>query len=573
MANFAIDAVKAQTYDAIVIGSGISGGWAAKELCEKGLKTLVLERGRDVKHGVDYPTANLNPWDFAHRGELPLDTRAEYGKSRSFMREETLHWAIKPDEQPFVEEQPFTWTRGYHVGGKSLLWARQTQRWSDFDYEGPARDGFAVDWPIRYKDIAPWYSHVEKFAGISGNKDGLPHLPDGEFLPPIELNCVESHLQGIIAKNYTDRQLIQGRCAHLTKPQPVHYQQGRAQCMHRTLCVRGCPLGGYFSSNASTLPWAANTGNLTLRPDSVVHSVIYDEKLGKATGVRVIDAHTMQMTEFYAKIVFVNASALNSNLILLNSTSGRFPTGLGNDSGMLGKYIAWHNYRGKISAQYDGFPDKTTDGRNPSNGYIPRFRNVQKQETSGPASRFLRGYATGVGGGRGTHQNRDGMGLDLKDRLLNPQLGDWHISAWMQGETVPLAKNHVRLDPNRKDKYGMAQLVTAAGWAENDDKMVKDYLEQMTEMFTLAGFKNVKGVDTHSNPGSDIHEMGGVRMGRDPKTSLLNQWNQLHHCKNVFVTDGACMTSTGTQNPSLTYMALTARAANYAVGELKKKNL
>ncbi len=573
MANFAIDAVKAQTYDAIVIGSGISGGWAAKELCEKGLKTLVLERGRDVKHGVDYPTANLNPWEFPHRGQVPIDTRAEYGNIRSFMREETLQWAIKPDEQPFVEEKPFTWTRGYHVGGKSLLWARQTQRWSDFDYEGPVRDGFAVDWPIRYKDIAPWYSHVEKFSGISGNKDGLPHLPDGEFLPPIELNCIESHLQGVIAKKYTDRQLIQGRCAHLTKPQPVHYQQGRAQCMHRNLCNRGCPLGGYFSSNASTLPWAANTGNLTLRPDSVVHSVIYDEKLGKASGVRVIDAHTMQMTEYYAKIIFVNASALNSNLILLNSISNRFPNGLGNDSGLLGKYIAWHNYRGKISAQYDGFTDKTTDGKNPSNGYIPRFRNVQKQETSGPASRFLRGYATGIGGGRGMAQNRDGMGLELKEHLLNPGLGPWNISGWMQGETVPLEKNHVRLDPGLKDKYGIPQLITSAGWSENDDKMAKDFLEQMTEMFTLAGFKNINAVDTHSNPGSDIHEMGGVRMGLDPKTSLLNKWNQLHACKNVFVTDGACMTSTGTQNPSLTYMALTARAANYAVGEMKKKNL
>ena len=464
--------------------------------------------------------------------------------------------------------RPFTWTRGYHVGGKSLLWARQTQRWSDFDYEGPARDGFAVDWPIRYKDIAPWYSRVEKFSGISGNKDGLPHLPDGEFLPPIELNCVESHLQGVIAKKYTDRQLIQGRCAHLTNPQPVHYQQGRAQCMHRNLCNRGCPLGGYFSSNASTLPWAANTGHLTLRPDSVVHSIIYDEKLGKASGVRVIDAHTMQMTEYYARIIFVNASALNSNLILLNSTSSRFPNGLGNDSGLLGKYIAWHNYRGKISAQYDGFTDKTTDGKNPSNGYIPRFRNVQKQEMD-----FLRGYATGVGGGRGMTQNRDGMGLELKEHLLNPQLGPWNISGWMQGETVPLEKNHVRLDATRKDKYGIPQLVTSAGWSENDDKMAKDFLEQMTEMFTLAGFKNINAVDTHSNPGSDIHEMGGVRMGLDPKTSLLNKWNQLHSCKNVFVTDGACMTSTGTQNPSLTYMALTARAANYAVSEMKKKNL
>ncbi|GAA4455111.1 GMC family oxidoreductase [Nibrella saemangeumensis] len=566
MANFAIDAVQAMTYDAIVIGSGISGGWAAKELSEKGLKTLVLERGRDVKHGVDYPTSNMNPWDFPHRGQVPLAVRPEYG--RSFLREETLHWAMKADEQPFVQEKPFQWTRGYHVGGKSLLWARQTQRWSDFDFDGPARDDFAVDWPIRYKDLAPWYSHVEKFAGISGNKDGLPHLPDGEFLPPIELSCVESHLQGVIAKNYKDRQLIQGRCAHITKPQPIHQQQGRTQCMHRTLCVRGCPLGGYFSSNAATLPWAAKTGNMTLRPHSVVHSVIYDAKKGRATGVRVVDANTREMLEFYARIIFVNSSALNSNLILLNSQSDRFPNGLGNDSGLLGKYIAWHNYRGKISAQYDGFTDKRTDGKNPSNGYIPRFRNLHKQETD-----FLRGYAVGVGGGRGLTQNRQGMGLELKENLLNPKPGPWHISGWMMGETIPLENNHVRLDPNQKDKYGIPLLVTSADWTENDDKMVKDYMEQLPEMFTLAGFTNIKAVDTHSQPGADIHEMGGVRMGKDPKTSLLNKWNQLHACKNVFVTDGACMTSTATQNPSLTYMALTARAANYAVSELKKKNL
>ncbi|RYF76979.1 MAG: GMC family oxidoreductase [Cytophagaceae bacterium] len=573
MANFAIDAAPKMTYDAIVIGSGISGGWAAKELTGKGLKTLVLERGRDVKHVTDYPTANLNPWEFEHRGQVPLAVKEQYGNIRSFMREETLHWAIKPDEQPFVEEQPFTWTRGYHVGGKSLLWARQTQRLSDFDFDGPARDGFAVDWPIRYADIAPWYSYVEKFAGISGNKDGLPHLPDGEFLPPIELNCVESHLQSTIAQNYKDRQLIQGRCAHITKPQPVHTAQGRAQCQHRSLCVRGCPFGGYFSSNASTLPWAERTGNMTLRPYSVVHSIIYDEKKGRASGVRVVDANTMQMMEFYAKIIFVNGSALNSNQILLNSTSSRFPNGLGNDSGLLGKYIAWHNYRGKISAQYDGFADKTTDGKNPSNGYIPRFRNLHKQETSGPASRFLRGYATGVGGGRGFAQNREGMGLDLKEHLLHPKLGPWNVSGWMMGETIPIEANHVRLDPNLKDKYGIPQLITSAKWTENDDEMVKDYIEQMTEMFTLAGFKNINAVDTHANPGSDIHEMGGVRMGKDPKTSLLNKWNQLHNCKNVFVTDGACMTSTATQNPSLTYMAFTARAADFAVKELKKKNL
>ena len=569
MAHFNIDSKKNNTYDAIVIGSGISGGWAAKELCEKGLKTLVLERGRDVKHVSDYPTAMKNPWEFEHRGQVPLEIRNQYGNSRSFMREETLHWAIKPDEQPIIQEQPFTWTRGYHVGGKSLLWARQTQRWSDYDFEGPKRDGFAVDWPIRYADIAPWYSHVEKFAGISGNKDGLPELPDGEFLKPFELSCAEEHLKKSLTKNYQgNRHLIQGRAAHITDPKQIHFDQGRGQCQNRNLCVRGCPYGGYFSSNASTLPWAAKTGKMTLKPHSVVHSIIYDEKKSKATGVRVIDANTMEMTEYYAKIIFVNASAINSNAILLNSTSNHFQHGLGNNNGLMGKFLAWHNYRGKANAEYDGFQDKKTDGKNPSNGYIPRFRNIHKQETD-----FLRGYAIGIGGGRGYGSNRDGIGEDLKNSLLNPQLGKWYMSAWMMGESVPTEANHIRLSTDQKDKYGIPQIILSAKWTENDDKMVKDFTEQITEMFTLAGFTNVKAVDSHSNPGSDIHEMGGIRMGKDPKTSLLNEWNQLHECKNVFVTDGASMTSTGTQNPSLTYMALTARAVDYAVKEIKKGHL
>ena len=568
MTNFNIDSQRRRRYDAIVIGSGISGGWAAKELCEKGLRTLVLERGRDVKHVTDYPTAMKNPWEFEHRGQLSIDIKNQYAGSRSFLREETLHWAIKPDEQPFIQEKPFTWTRGYHVGGKSLLWARQTQRWSDFDFEGPQRDGFAIDWPIRYKDIAPWYSHVERFAGVSGNKDGLPHLPDGEFLPPIELSCVEAHLKDSLSKNYTDRQLIQARCAHITEPQQIHLEQGRGKCQHRNLCVRGCPYGGYFSSNASTLPWAAKTGKMTLRPNSVVHSIIYDERKNDAKGVRVMDTLTMEMTEYYAKIIFVNAGAINSNAILLNSTSNRFENGLGNDNGLLGKYLSWHNYRGKASAEYEGFPNTRTDGKNPSNGYIPRFRNILKQETD-----FLRGYAIGVSAGRPLNSNKDGIGEALKSSILNPEYGKWYVGAWMMGECVPLEDNHIRLSKDLTDKYGIPQVILSAKWTENDDKMVKDFNEQMTEMFTLAGFQNIKAVDSHSNPGSDIHEMGGVRMGKDPKTSLLNEWNQLHACKNVFVTDGACMTSTGTQNPSLTYMALTARAANYAVEQLKKHHL
>jgi choline dehydrogenase-like flavoprotein len=561
------DSVQKRTYDAIVIGSGASGGWAAKELCDFGLNTLILERGRDVKHIKDYPTAGKSPWQFEHRGTVPLEQRKDYQFAR-YMREETMHWAVKDDEQPFIQEKPFRWFRGYHVGGKSLLWARQTQRWSDFDFEGPLRDGFAVDWPIRYADLEPWYAHVEKFAGIAGNKDGLPELPDSECMPGFEMSCIERYFKENLEKNFPNRHLIQARCAHITDPQPIHVEQGRHKCQNQNLCSRGCVFGGYFSSNASTIPWALKTKKLTIRPFSVVHSVIYDDKKNRAIGVRIIDGPSKDITDFYAKIIFVNASALNTNAILLNSTSSRFPNGLGNDAGVLGKFVAWHNYRGKGSAEYEGFKDKATDGRNPSNSYIPRFRNVKNQETD-----FLRGYAIGIGGGRGLAPDTSPIGNQLRENLLHPPLGRWYISSWMMGETVPVEKNHVRLHPDLKDHYGIPQLIISCEWTENDDKMVNDYVEESKNMFEKAGFINIKVSDTNSLPGADIHEMGGVRMGRDPKTSLLNAWNQVHACKNVFVTDGACMTSTGTQNPTLTYMALTARAATYAVQELKKKNL
>lgn len=572
MANLNTTSIKKRTYDAIVIGSGISGGWAAKELTGAGLKTLVLERGREVKHVVDYPTAQLHPWELPHRGQLKTgvaEANPVVSKCYAF-GEATEQFFVKDAEHPYVQEKPFDWIRGYQMGGKSLLWARQTQRWSEFDFEGPARDGFAVDWPIRYADIAPWYSYVEKFAGISGNKDGLPQLPDGEFLPPHEMNCVEQYFSQAMAKEYGGtRPIIMGRCAHITQPQPIHLEQGRSKCAHRTLCERGCPLGGYFSSNASTLPWAAKTGKMTFRPDSVVHSIIFDEKKQKATGVRIIDSNTKQMEEFYAKIVFVNAAALNTNLILLNSTSNRFPNGLGNDNGLLGKYVAFHNYRATINATYEGYLDKTTDGRRPNSGYIPRFRNVLKQETD-----FLRGYAAGFGANRGSRDNRNGWGADLKDGLLKPKLDDfWSVGSHMMGETIPKESNFVALDKNLRDPWGIPQLRISVDYDDNDVKMTKDFFDQLTEMYTKAGFKNIRTYDSNRTPGLDIHEMGGVRMGKDPKTSLLNAWNQLHHCKNVFVTDGACMTSTATQNPSLTYMALTARAADYAVKELKKRNL
>lgn len=561
----------ANSFDAIVIGSGMSGGWAAKEFCEKGLKTLLLERGRDVKHIKDYPTTNMFPWEFKHRGQIPYAiTKDNPVVSRCYaFKEDAMHFFVKDTEHPYVQDKPFDWIRGYQVGGKSIMWARQTQRWSDFDFEGPARDGFAVDWPIRYKDLAPWYSYVEKFAGISGNKDGLEELPDGEFLPPWELTCVENYFKDVVAKNYKGRHVIYARCAHITKPEPIHIEQGRGMCLARTICQRGCPYGGYFNSNSTTIPWAEKTGNLTLRPHSVVHSIIYDEVKGKATGVRVIDAVSKQPIEFFAPVIFVNAGNLNTNLILLNSVSKRFPNGLGNDNGLLGKYVAFHNYRARISARYEGMKDFTVEQGRATGAYIPRFRNVRKQETD-----FLRGYASTFTARRSSRSKTDGFGEDLKDKLMaREELGSWNVGSTCMGETIPKETNFVSLDKDKKDEWGIPLLKISVDYDENDEKMIKDFFEQYTEMFTMAGFTDIKTGDSKQAPGLDIHEMGGVRMGKDPKTSLLNEWNQMHECKNVFVTDGACMTSTSTQNPSLTYMALTARAAHHAMDLMKKKEL
>lgn len=557
-------------YDAIVVGSGISGGWAAKELCEKGLKTLVLERGRQVEHLKDYPTMTSNPWDMPHRNRIPLADELENPVvNRCYAyAEDTQHFFVKDTEHPYVQNKPFDWVRGYQVGGKSLIWARQTQRWSKYDFEGPARDGFAVDWPIRYEDIAPWYSYVERFVGISGNYDGLDTLPDGEFLPAWEMNCVEKEIQKRILDAYGDRKFVIGRCAHLTQPKDIHLAQGRGQCMARNQCYRGCPFGGYFSSNSSTLPAAAKTGNLTIRPDSVVHSVIWDEEKGKATGVRVIDRVTQEATEYFAKVIFLNAACLNTNLILLNSTSRRFPNGLGNDSGILGKYIAFHNYRGTISAGFEGFEDKYYFGRRPTAVMLPNFRNVKKQETD-----FLRGYMTFYSAGRSGWGGGGNVPFGAEFKEANSIPGPWGVYMMMQGETIPKESNQVTLSSDLKDPWGIPQLQIDVAYDDNDEKSLKDFLEQGEEMLTKAVCINIRKSDSKQAPGLDIHEMGGVRMGRDPKTSLLNGFNQMHLAPNVFVTDGAAMTSTGTQNPSITYMALTARAVDYAVKELKNGNL
>lgn len=563
--NLNLKSQQQNTYDAIVIGSGMSGGWAAKELCEKGLKTLVLERGRNVEHIKDYPTANLNPWELPHRGRLTRAIREEnpiVGRCYAF-NEDTQHFFVKDNEHPYTQIKPFDWIRGYQVGGKSLLWARWTQRWSDLDFEANIREGIAIDWPLRYNEVAPWYSYVEKFVGISGNRDGIPHLPDGEFLPPMEMNCIESHFKTSIESNFPGRQLIISRTANLTKG-----LNGRGPCQYRNLCSRGCPYGGYFSSNAATLPAAGATGNLTLRPYSIAHSIIYDEATQRARGVRVIDAQGKSITEYYARIIFVNAGTLNTTLLFLNSTSSRFPNGFGNDSGSLGHFLMDHNYRGRVGGSHEGFQDSYYSGRRPAGVYLPRYRNVDKDVQKD----FLRGYAFAAGGSRGAAEIPQHLiGAEIKSVASRP--GDWHFWMTGMGECLPYYENKVMLSSDKKDAWGMPLLEIDCEYKQNEVNMLDDILTSGAEMLEKAGFKNIGVTDTKQAPGLGIHEMGTARMGRDPKTSVLNAHNQVWAAKNVFVTDGACMTSNACQNPSLTYMALTARAADYAVNELKRQNL
>ncbi|WP_233632668.1 GMC oxidoreductase [Parapedobacter sp. ISTM3] len=556
---------KDNVYDAIVIGSGISGGWAAKELCEKGLKTLVLERGRNVEHVKDYPTAYHNPWELPHRGYVPQKVLEEnpIASSCYAFNESTAHFFVKDKEQPYTQVKPFDWIRGYQVGGKSLLWGRWTQRWSDLDFEANARDGIAIDWPIRYKDIAPWYSYVERFVGISGNRDGIPHLPDGEFLPPMEMNIVEKHLKRRIEETYRDRHVIISRTANLTKG--LH---GRGPCQYRDLCARGCPFAGYFSSNSATLPAAAATGNLTLRPFAVVHSLIYDDERQRATGVRIIDAETKETFAYYAKVIFINAGTLNTTLLLMNSISSRFPNGFGNDSGVLGHYLMDHNYRGHVEGQFHGFQDRYYYGRRPTGIYIPRFRNVGNDVQQ----RYIRGFAFAAGVTRRSGNVReDSIGAAYKDSLTEP--GVWDV--WMNGmgECLPDYDNCVTMSPTRTDMWGMPELEIDCEYKTNELAMLDDILNSGSEMLEAAGFSNVYAYDSNQHPGQGIHEMGTARMGRDPKTSFLNSNNQLWASPNVFITDGACMTSSACQNPSLTYMALTARAVDFATSELKKGNI
>ncbi|MBK8562908.1 MAG: GMC family oxidoreductase [Saprospiraceae bacterium] len=569
MPNFNIDAKKDMTYDAIVIGSGMSGGWAAKELCEAGLKTLVLERGRMVEHIKDYPTANNESWDLELRGAIgPEDQKKHYKAGRAgFIGENNKHFYANDQEAPYTEVKPFLWVRAHQMGGRSLIWGKQTYRWSELDFEANAKDGHGIDWPIRYKDLAPWYTHVEKYAGISGEALGLPQLPDSHFLPPMELNCVEKEVKQRLEKEFPDRNLIIGRVAHLTVE-----HNGRGKCQFRNRCDRGCPFGAYFSSNAVTLPAANATGNLTMRPFSIVDSIVYDEKTGRASGVKVIDSETGEMQEYLAKIIFCNASTLSTTRILLNSTSSRFPNGLGNDSGELGHNLMDHTYRVGAIGNYDGFEDMYYKGRRPNGIYIPRYWNIDAKTKS---DKFVRGFGFQGGAyrpGWGAGANMDGFGEEFKDNLItNP--GPWEFFITGFAECLPYHENKVSLDKQNLDKWGQPTLAIDAEWKANELALNKQIQEDALEMLEKCGLKNIVGFDNKHEMGYGIHEMGTARMGRDPKTSVLNATNQVHACKNVFVSDGACMTSNSCVNPSLTYMALTARAASHAISELKKGNL
>lgn len=555
------------TYDAIVVGSGISGGWAAKELTEKGLKVLMLERGRDFEHIKDYKGANKHPWEFLHRGTATEQHKKDYPViSRGWALNEAVmdYWTNEKD-CPYTEVKPFTWWRSYQMGGRSVLWGRQSYRLSNLDFEANIRDGHGIDWPIRYKDVAPWYDYVERFAGISGSKEGIPHLPDGQFLPPMDLNCVEKDVAKRLREKFgADRHLIIGRVANLTAP-----IAGRTQCQFRNRCWEGCPFGGYFSTQSSTLPAARKTGNLTVRPFSIVTKILYDKNTKKANGVEVLDAENNKTYNYKSKIVFLCASALNSAWVLFNSATDIWPGGLGSSSGELGHNVMDHHYNLGAAGRVEGYEDQYYSGRRANGFYIPRFVNI-----NGDKRKYLRGFGY-QGAASRTGWSREiaelSVGAELKEALTEP--GHWTIGATGFGEVLPYHENRIYLDTGRKDKWGLPVLAMDAEMKENEMAMREDIKQEMVNMLEAAGVKDVHTYDRGHAMGHGIHEMGTARMGNDPKTSVLNKWNQVWDAQNVFVTDGACMTSSACQNPSLTYMALTARAAEHAVDELKKGNI
>ncbi len=554
------------TYDAIVIGSGISGGWAAKELTEKGLKTLMLERGKNIEHVKDYVNATKGPWEFPHRGGRTQEMIKDYPVLRRDypLNEMNLDWWTDEQKCPYTEVKRFDWFRGYHVGGRSLLWGRQSYRWSDLAFEANAKDGIAIDWPIRYKDIEPWYTHVEKFAGISGSLEGLAQLPDGHFMPAMEMNCVEKDVAARINQHYKSKRMIIGRTANITEPLP-----GRTNCQYRNKCWLGCPYGAYFSTQSSTLPAAMATKNLTLRPWSIVTKILYDKDTKKAKGVEVLDAESNKTYQYFSKIIFLNASTFNTAWILMNSATDIWPDGLGSSSGELGHNVMDHHLGVGASGTMEGYEDKYYYGRRANGIYVPQYRNIL-----GDKRDYLRGFGYQGGASREKWSRTIpelSLGGDYKDALAEP--GEWTMGIGGFGEILPYHENKVTLDKNKKDAWGLNVLAFDAEWKENERKMRIDMKNDAIEMLEAAGVKNVQGFDGDGTMGRGIHEMGTARMGKDPKTSVLNKWNQVWDAPNVFVTDGSCMTSTNCCNPSLTYMALTARAADHAVSELKKQNL
>ncbi|MBC8153850.1 MAG: GMC family oxidoreductase [Bacteroidetes bacterium] len=571
MANLNIDIAKENTYDAIVIGSGISGGWAAKELTQKGLRVLMLERGHKLDHITDYETATKDPWQMPHSDYLTTEQRATHpklGRARPYNPGTESYW-LKDTDALYQEDKRFDWFRPNIVGGKSIMWGRQTYRLSDLDFEANAKEGIAVDWPIRYKDIAPWYSYVEKHVGVSGEKLGLPQLPDSEFLPPMEMYCIEREVRQRIEKNFPGRVMTIGRVANLSKATQAQMNMGRASCQYRYKCSLGCPYGAYFSTQSCTLPPAAKTGRLTLRPDSLVSEILYDENLKKATGVRVVDTVTMDSREYFAKLIFVCGSSISSAALLLNSKSNRFPNGLGNDSEQLGHNIMDHHSGIGAEGHWEGDLDKYYFGRRANGIYIPRYRNYGTDKRD-----YLRGFGY-QGGASRTGWQREiaefNFGADFKERMTQP--GPWKMGLGAFGETLPYYENRMYLHPTEKDKWGQPIVVFDVEFKENEKKMQIDCVNDAVEMLETSGFTQVKGNTSGSFPGRGIHEMGTARMGRDPKTSVLNSHNQVHAVPNVFVTDGSGMTSSSCVNPSLTYMALTARAADFAIKQVKARNL
>ncbi|MEM6698378.1 MAG: GMC family oxidoreductase [Bacteroidota bacterium] len=549
-------------YDAIVIGSGISGGYAAMELCKKGYKTLVLERGRMIVHR-QYPTAGDDPWDLPNQNMVSAEEiNKHYFKQNRlvwWVREDHKHFINKDDEYPYDEVNRFDWIRGHHLGGRSIMWGKHCYRWSDIDFEANAKEGIAIDWPIRYKDIEPWYDYVEPFVGISGQKEGLKQVPDGKFLKPFKLNCAEQYLRESVAKVYPKRVVTPGRVANLSEYDPAVHLGKRGQCQSRNRCVRGCPYGAYFSSLSATLPVAEETGNLTIRPNSIVHEIIFDRQAGKASGVRIKDAETGEEIEFSSRIIFCNASTVGTTAILLNSRSETFPDGLGNSSGELGHNMMDHHYGMGASGRMEGFEDTYYKGRKPVGFYIPRFRNIDEATRR---KDYIRGFGYQGQATRGNNVPEGVLGADLKNAIFKP--GPYRVSMTCFGELLPYHDNRMYLNFDKKDKHGLPIITFDATLRENEMKLREDGVQCAVEMLEAAGCKDISFYNEATAPGACIHEMGTARMGHDPKTSVLNKWNQMHEVPNVFVTDGACMTSAGTQNPSITYMALTARAVDYA---------